>query len=579
MGIYFLGLFLSLFSSSTVLCGSLSIPEGTLAYSGLSAEFVAHFALFIAILLFGTIAFGKIFKKIFRLPIIAGQILGGIILGPSFLDMRQIPVFSAPVEFVDRITGHIYSLASSDLFIFFILLISSAMTVSYLLWIAGHETNIKDIIKVGLTASTAGVLGAVVPVAMTIVTVFFVLSKEFSYVQSIAVGVIFAATSVSIPIAMLFARNKMSLKSSKATLGAAIIDDIVAVILLSLFTLSLQAGFFGKVSTTLKAHNISGIGQALAFMVMGLFIIAIIGYYIIPAIIRWLRSMQISHLIAPFAQVCMFAFFAFAELFGGLAGITGAYFAGLFHRTGDERHRAEKVISPFVNTFLLPLFLGSIGLQINISVLSLSEWVTVTILLIVAVVSKFVGCYASTILSNLVRGKSDYRWSTLDGFLFGSSMIARGEVGLVIATVLNGSKIITLEQYVICVVVIVLTTIVSPVMLAFGFYFYDKQDNAGAKGEHTVRFGLFNGIGTTQMFNIIVSTIETQNELKTSLQMSEGRKIVNLEGKSVKIILCPEEGIIFKGSKTQICDILNTVRQDIMLDVDSLSEKIEGEQT
>ena len=274
----------------------------------------------------------------------------------------------------------------------------------------------------------------------------------------------------------------------------------------------------------------------------------------------------------------MFVYFAFAELFGGLAGITGAYFAGLFHRRGDVRHRAEKIISPFVNTFLLPLFLGSVGLQIDVSVLSLYEWAIVFLLLFVAVFSKLFACYIAIGLSNLVRRKKDYRWSLLDGYLFGSSMVARGEVGLVIATVLNGSKVITPEQYIICVVVIILTTVASPIMISCGFYYHDKKDIDEMMLDYTVKFGLFSGIGTTQMFNIIITTIEVQNEMRTSVQMSEGRKIVHLEGKNVKIILCPEEGIVLKGNKAQIYDILNMVRQYIMHDVERLSERIDIEE-
>ena len=581
MGIHFFILSILLTFCPSVLCkASIAIPEGALISSGLSAELVAHFALFIALLLFGTIFFGKIFKVIFRLPVIAGQILGGVILGPSFLNLKNLSIFSAPVKFFDMATGSLYSMASSDLFVFFVLLLSSAMTVSYLMWIAGHETNIKDIVKVGVTASTAGVLGAVIPVVSNVLIVILLLSSSFSFIQSIAVGVIFSATSVSIPVAMLFARNKMSLRSSKATLGAAIIDDIVAVILLSLFTLSLQAGVFGCVFTKFEDHCSASIGAALGYMALGLLIIIAFGYYIVPKVSRWLCAHRYSHLIATYSQITMFLYFAFAELFSGLAGITGAYFAGLFHRSGDSRHRAEKVITPFVNTFLLPLFLGSIGLQIDITVLSAYDWLIVLILLVVSIFSKMFACYIATFLSNLLgRRSGGYRWSLTESFLFGSSMVARGEVGLVIATILNGSKLITPGQYVICVVVIVLTTIASPIMLSAGFHYYDKQQkSAVGLRDHTMQFGLFPGIGTLQMFNIMISTIEVQNELKTSVQMSEGRKIVNLEGKNVKIILCPEEGIIFKGNEREINDILNMVRQYIMHDVERLSEKIEKTQ-
>jgi len=117
---------------------------------------------------------------------------------------------------------------------------------------------------------------------------------------------------------------------------------------------------------------------------------------------------------------------------------------------GDTGCKAEKVLSPFVNAILLPLFLGSIGLQIDVSLLGRHEWGVVVLLLIIAICSKLIGCCLATMLS---------RWSWLETYLFGSAMVTRGEVGLVIATILYGSQLILPQQYIIAVVVIVLITI------------------------------------------------------------------------------------------------------------------------
>ena len=136
---------------------TLAIPEGVLAYAGIDTGFVARCALFIAILLLWTISIGKILKKTAHIPIIAGQIIGGILLGPSLINIKGFGVFSEPLYLVDATTGQLYTLASSDLFVFFVVLLSSVLTVSYLLWIAGHETDIKDILKVGVTAISAGI--------------------------------------------------------------------------------------------------------------------------------------------------------------------------------------------------------------------------------------------------------------------------------------------------------------------------------------------------------------------------------------------------------------------------------------
>lgn len=135
------------------------IPIDILSDGGINATFAAKFVLFVAILLLATVFIGKILKILFRLPTVAGQIIGGIFLGPSLLNIKNFSYFSAPLELISDKTNQIFSIASSDLFFFFILLISSALTVSYLLWLAGHETDVQDMAKVGIESTLAGFFG------------------------------------------------------------------------------------------------------------------------------------------------------------------------------------------------------------------------------------------------------------------------------------------------------------------------------------------------------------------------------------------------------------------------------------
>ncbi len=549
---------------------SLTIPAGLLVSSGIDSHFVATFSLFVGILLLWTVFWGKLLKGLTRLPVIAGQIIGGILLGPSLINIANLPVFAQPLRLVDYTTNHAYAIASSDLFVFFIVLISSTLTISYLLWIAGHETDVKDILHIGTTAVGAGIFGALFPIGMTTVAANYGL--HWSMPQSMGLGLIFAATSVSIPVAMLFAYNKMHLRSSKATLGAAIVDDILAVILLSLFLIGLQAGTFGPVIGLITPAHGGTITATIVYMVMAFVALLGIGYYCIPPVLFRLKARHYSHLIVPLASSVMLFYFAFAELVGGLAGITGAYFAGLFHRMGDTRHQAERVISPFVQSILLPLFLGSIGLQIDVRVLYRWDWVVVAFLLCVAIISKLIGCWVATLLSNCFGRKGAQRWSLLESYLFGSSMIARGEVGLVIATILYGSKVILPTQYVIAVIVIVLTTIVAPIMLAVGFaYLSVAPRRKGADHEFRLNIGKFQVVGTAQLFNIIIDRLGATGLLKTAVQFSEGRKIVNLEDQHVKIILCPDEGILFEGNRGNIEEILRIVKRSMTQEVQRIS--------
>ena len=551
----------------------LTIPEGLLVTAGLSPAFVAQFALFIAIVLMWTIAWGKFFKKVIGLPVIAGRIIAGILLGPSLVDIAHFSLFAQPLLLLDRISGQLYSLASYDLMLFALLLISAALTVSYLLWIAGHETDVQDIYSIGMVAVAAGIFGAVLPIVMIAFPLYYWASGEWNIIQAIGMGLIFAATSVSIPVAMLFAYNKMHLKSSKAALGAAVADDIFAVVLLSIFSLSVQAGLLGNDEGALLEDHGSSPLVSLGYIIFAFIIMSIVGYYCVRPFIEWLKKSHLSHLIAPAANGIMLVYFAFAEIVGGLAGITGAYFAGLFHRMGDHRHGAEKVIAPFVNAFLLPLFLGSIGLQLDVRLLDGYDWVLVIFLLAMAIISKLLGCWLATALSNYLAGKDSYRWTALDTYLFGSSMVARGEVGLVVTTILFGSGIILPSHYAIAIVVIVLTTVATPIMLAQGF---ERLALIAKDQAFVLNIGLFPFIGTTQMFHIILGSLEKNDIHPIVVQISDGSTVANIEAANVKIVLNADNGIIFEGDKDKIEDILRLAKDNITDDLVSFGKHVRG---
>ena len=544
------------------------IPTNLIINAGVTPHFVAKFALFIAFLLLGTICIGRMLRMLFKIPAIAGQIIGGIVLGPSLLNLTAWQMFSERVVFGDLSTGFEYSFASCDLFVLFVLLISAGFTVTYLLWIAGHETDIKDILKVGVTATGAGIFGAVIPIV--VIAAWLVWFNGMTLATAIGIGLIFAATSVSIPVAMFFSQKKMHLQSSKATLGAAIIDDIFAVILLSLFMMGLQTGLFGgNIDTSLLGHT-SGVLDALGFMLLAFVAFGIVGYFGMVPFIGWISKRERIHLISATATIFMLSYFAFSELIGGLAGITGAYFAGMFHRMADKKHYAVKAISPYVNAILLPIFLGSIGLQINLKLLTWSDWKTVFILTILAIITKFMGTYLATGISNVFGNRNKYRWSNLDSYIFGAAMVARGEVGLVVATLLKAVGVLDFSTYIVSVVVIILTTIISPMLLMLGFKWADSHPEKDVDLGYKINIGRFKSIGTLSMFNSILGIVEVAKSVNTTIELSEGRKIANLEGLGVKIIYTPEVGIILEGKREQINEILQLVQHKIYEEVGNI---------
>ncbi|MFH1461486.1 MAG: cation:proton antiporter [bacterium] len=543
----------------------------SLIESSIGTEFTAKFALFLVILLLATIATGKLLKTLFKLPIVAGQIIGGVILGPSLINIQRIHYFDEPIKFVDITKQYICNIAATDFFIFFILLISSAITVSYLLWLAGHETNIQDMAKVGMESTLAGILSAITPIFLIAGTIYLFLSQYYSFASAIGQGVIFAATSVSIPIAMLISYGKMNLRAAKATIGASIIDDILAIIIFSIFIILLQSGFLGQAYCSSSMGHCNSISIALIKMLAAFIIMFIIGKIFIVPSTKWLSKNKMSHLIPPFAALMMLSYFSLAELVGGLAGITGAYFAGLFHRDGDEKHKAVRAVSPFVHTILLPLFLGSVGMQVNIKTLKLAHWVTVFIILFLAIISKLIGCYLSTATANFFIKDESKKWKFWESYIFGSAMIARGEVGLVIATILNGTNLMSAKQYVISVAAIILTSIASPIMLLIGF---KKLEETKEEAEFAITIGPFQNISTRHLFDVISEYVEKTEKAKPIISLAEGRKILTLS-QNTKIILKPEKGIIFRGNEEKIKNIIKNIKINLMQDIEKIPGIIE----
>lgn len=431
----------------------ISIPYGILFHTSFDASFVALCGLFIAIIFTGTFCISWILRKTLGISHIAGNIIGGIMLGPTGCDVANFFLFQRISSVVDPVSGDSFSFVVSDLSLFFVAVLTALFGVPYLLWLAGHETEVPRMIKAGFTACCAGVLGALLPIGMIASALYYY--YPWSWVQAVGMGMVFSATSVSISVAMLLAYHAMHTRSAQAVLGAAIIDDIVAVILLSLFMISIGGG-----------HHEVSLMQSIVNVLLVLMSMCVIGYWLVRPLVR-IVCVHIPEWAATCATVVMLSYFVLSEMVGHLAGITGAYFAGLFHRMGDHDHKAVKAIEPFVSGLLLPLFLGSIGFQVDMRVLSVSDWIVVGVLLVISIISKFLGCFVAMGLSNLgSRSATQDRWSLQEAYLFGASMVARGEVGLVIATILLGEHLFTAQQYVICVVVIVLTTVATPLLLA-----------------------------------------------------------------------------------------------------------------
>lgn len=535
------------------------LPEALI--NGLSSHVVAQCGLYIALVLGITLIIGKIGQRMFSIPAIAGQLGAGIILGPTLLNIRDWSFFHGSLSL--PINGMVVEIASADLALFVIVFLASSMTVPFLLWLAGYETDLDDMFSLGPTALLAGVLGAIVPIFMVAGILLWLQVLPFS--SALGMGLIFSATSVSIPVAMLVAQNKMGLRSSKATLGAAIIDDIVAVVLLSLFILGLTAGYFGLFEQQAEIASIS-IGWLLTKIGLGFVGFIAFGMTIMAWSMKFLNTRRLLWLIPAFAFCCMLLYSAFAELIAGLAGITGAYFAGLFQRRYDEHHASEQALSPFITAIFVPLFFASIGLQVNLRLLSFSSWLLVILLLLVAVLSKFMGVFGATWLSNRTVDKKR-PWHIFETYLFGSSMVARGEVGLVVATLLRRIGILGEEMYIVAIVVITFTTLLTPLLLALGFSYEKKFKRHEQPVFKRISLGHFDVLGTKMIFEAMLQVLEAHEMVATVVMLEEGRYAINVEDKKIEIIYDPQEGIILFGEMDIIKQVVLLVKNNLQLDL------------
>lgn len=432
----------------------IQVPSSLFFQAAFDATIVVQGVLFVTTILAGSLFVGRVMRRFFNMPEVAGQIIGGMLLGPSGFDIAQF--FNIPVVFEvlsQQASTQFFVCGSSDLNIYFVVMLSAVFAVPALLWMAGHETDIESVSRVGFSAIIAGVLGAILPIGMISSFLYIVLGDTWSWTSFVGMGLVFAATSVSISIAVFFSYDRMHGRAAQVTLGAAVIDDIVAVVLLSLYMVFAQKG---HVSVSVASLFIR-ISSALVLMM-------VLGYYGIRPFVTWISKHKWYDLLPSVAVVCMGIFFGIAETVGHLAGVTGAYFAGLFHRMGDAHHAAEKKIAPFVQAIFLPLFLGSIGLQVNMRLLGMQDWILLGGILFLAVASKMMACFITLFMDNFLTSKKK-PWSFLEMWIFGTSMVARGEVGLIVSTILYGAHIFSQQQYVIVVVVVTLTTIISPILL------------------------------------------------------------------------------------------------------------------
>ncbi|MBL6989177.1 MAG: cation:proton antiporter [Bacteriovoracaceae bacterium] len=333
----------------------------------------------------------------------------------------------------------------------------SEIGVIILLFLVGLETDIGQLKSMGKHSLFIACAGVIIPFVAG-----FGLAYSFTgqVDRSLLMGSILTATSVSVSVLTFSDLGRLAFVEAKMVITSAIIDDIIAIILLSVL---LGLVGIGNRSFGLTVLNISGYFVA-AF---------VIGIFIVPHFIQLAANGKIPNIVTA-VSLGLVLIYAWTAHHAGLASITGAYLCGVF--IGRTRYRETVMHDSEVigNTFFIPIFFIAIGMHIDISsvTFSYSFLLFFTLFTLVGIVTKVFGC-------GLVAKMSGLNWSR--SLIIGAGMVPRGEVALVIVSLAsaNGKNLLTALDKASVIILILSSTILTPLLIRWGFYFADKDKQDG----------------------------------------------------------------------------------------------------
>jgi Kef-type K+ transport system membrane component KefB len=371
-------------------------------------------ALFVALVAAKLMA--EVFERI-RQPAVVGEILAGILIGPSLLNLVQ------PTEVFDAL---------------------AEIGVIFLLFMVGLETRPSDIFKVGGMATVVAVLGVIVP----FIAGWALLSlwPGYSWIEAVFLGAAMVATSVGITARVLSAMGLISADASRVILAAAVIDDVIGLLVLAVVS-SLASG----------AVNYAHIALT-AMLAIGFTILTVtLGARAVNRVAMPVKNLRIGHSLLIFALVLCFGFAAVASLIG-IAGIIGAFLAGVAlseSTDGTELHGQSEALTEF----LTPFFLVSIGMKLNLSIFLSSEVIMLSLIVTaLAVVTKLIGC-----------GVGALKMGRRRAIQVGVGMIPRGEVGIVVAQIGLALAAVSDAVYGVVLAMAVATTLIAPPLIKVAF--------------------------------------------------------------------------------------------------------------
>src|SRR5690242_20300960 len=359
------------------------------------------------------------------MPVVLGELLAGIIVGP--FAFGSLPFFDGkPLVVLDETVRHIGEL--------------SAIVI---LFIAGLEITPREFLKGGASSFTVGSVGVIVPF---FVGYFVFIAFGLKTLESLLVSTALTATSIAISIQVLTELGKMQSKEARLILGAAIVDDILAIAALSVVTTMVQTG-----NTTPDIINIT----ILVLKILGLFAALLIGsVLIVPRILHGEKLWKSKGSVEGITTASFFGA-AGMSAFMGLSPIVGAFAVGMAVASTKIIKRVEEYVEKLQIIFA-PLFFAIIGAQVDLRGVNLTVLYLSAVVVSIAIFTKLIGCGIPSLI--FLRNKSK-------AMKVGIGMISRGEVGLIVAGVGVTSGALSADIYTTLIIMVAVTTIVTPIWL------------------------------------------------------------------------------------------------------------------
>ncbi|MHA4088305.1 cation:proton antiporter [Bacillus cereus] len=377
----------------------------------------------IALILLSTKLAGDLSVRLGQ-PSVLGKLIVGIVIGPALLGW---------IENSELLTQ------------------LSNVGVILLMFMAGLETDLEEL-NANRNSSLAVALGGIILPFVGGYVSGLVMGMEQG--NAVFLGLLLCATSVSISVQTLRDLGKMKTRESTTMLGAAVFDDILVVILLA-FAMS----FLGTDDVNLTMIIL----KKVVFFAS----IILIGWKGVPAIMRWLSPLRVSESIVSAALIICFSFAYFGELLG-IAGIIGAFAAGIAISQTNYKHEVEKKVEPIAYAMFVPVFFVSIGMNITFDGIGNQIWFILA-LTVIAVLTKLIGCGVGARMTGFDAKSSA---------IIGAGMVSRGEVALIIAGTGLSSGLLAQDYFTAIVIVVILTTMITPPMLKYTFGAKDKAMKA-----------------------------------------------------------------------------------------------------